>query len=715
MTASLFSPSWYRAAGLQPRLRSHAEIYRHHYRGQLWYVLHDRLSGRQHRFSPAAHYVIGLMDGRRTFQQIWEIATEHLGDDAPTQDEMIRLLGQLHGSDLLLCDVPPDSAELFQRHQKHRRLKWKQQWLSPFSLRFPLWDPERFLERWRFLAVPVFGWAGAAVWLAVVGAAAVAGASHWTDLTENITDLVLAPSNLLLLFVVYPIIKFLHELGHAFATKRWGGEVHELGVMLLVFMPVPYVDASAASAFRDKKRRMTVGAAGMMVELFLAAIALFVWLNVEPGLVRSVAFNVILIGSVSTLFFNANPLLRFDGYFIFADAIEVPNLAARANQYLTYLVQRHVFGVTQAESPPASRGERLWFALYGVAAFCYRLMVAFVIILFIAEKFFFIGVVLALWGVATMLVLPLAKGVRFVLSSPAIHQQRARAVSMTAGFLVVSVGFLVLFPLPLNTRAEGVVWLPEKSYVRAATAGFARRLLKEPDTFVRQGEALIETDDPLAAIRRDALAYRLKELEARYDAAWPADLSKAQVLKEAMSAVRAELERATENVDNLIIRSPCDGVLVVPHAQDMADQWLKQGQVVAYVMQYPVTTVRAVVSQDRIGLVRLRTQGVDIRPAADVGTRYAASVQREVPAATDELPSPALARDGGGNIATHPGAEHGARAFEPIFQLDLKIVDGYDLRGLGSRVFVRFDHGTEPLAVQWYRNGRQLFLRKYGV
>jgi putative peptide zinc metalloprotease protein len=179
--------------------------------------------------------------------------------------------------------------------------------------------------------------------------------------------------------------------------------------------------------------------------------------------------------------------------------------------------------------------------------------------------------------------------------------------------------------------------------------------------------------------------------------------------------VRAELDRAKENEQNLIILSPSNGWLVVPQAQDLADQWLKHGQVVAYIIQPPIATVRAVVTQDTIGLVRQRTQSVEIRPIGEIGKRYAAAIQREVPAASDELPSLALAKNGGGEIATHPNDQRGTKAFETVFQFDLRAISAPDLGNVGSRVLVRFDHGKEPLARQWYRKARQLFLRKYGV
>ena len=157
------------AAGLKPRLRSHMEIHRLHYRGELWCVLQDHASGRVQRFSPAAYPIIGLMDGKRTVQQIWDRIRERLGAEAPTQEEVIRLLSQLHAVDALQADVMPDTSELIKRSGKQRHGKLKQNLRSPLFMRFPLFDPERLLTRLQWLVRPFFGWAGALLWLAVVG------------------------------------------------------------------------------------------------------------------------------------------------------------------------------------------------------------------------------------------------------------------------------------------------------------------------------------------------------------------------------------------------------------------------------------------------------------------------------------------------------------------------------------------------------------------
>ena len=325
MAGTLFSPSWYRVAGLKPRLRTHVDIHRHSYRGTIWFVLQDHSSGRSHRLTPAAYAFIGLMDETRTVQNIWDLCNERGGRDAPTQDDVVRLLGQLHAADALICDVPPDTRELFRRFQRQRRQTWRQRLWTPLAIRVPLFDPDAFLERTAFLVRPLFGRLGALIWLAVVTAGLVLAGLNWSTLTEDVVDRVLAPQNLVLLWFVYPLVKAIHELGHAYATKIYGGEVHEIGVMFLVFVPVPYVDASAASSFPDKRQRMAVGAIGIGVEMLLAAVAVFVFAHATIGLVHAIAYNVILIGGVSTILFNGNPLLRFDGYYVLTDALELPN------------------------------------------------------------------------------------------------------------------------------------------------------------------------------------------------------------------------------------------------------------------------------------------------------------------------------------------------------------------------------------------------------
>ncbi len=298
-----------------------------------------------------------------------------------------------------------------ERSEKADRRRLIQRLRSPLAVRVPLFDPDRLLGVTLPLVRPLFGASGFVAWLALVLTGLVLAVLHWPELTSDVTDRVLATENVALIMCVYPVVKSFHELGHAYATKVWGGEVHEVGVMLLVFIPVLYVDASASAAFRQKHRRIIVGAAGIMVEMALAAVALIVWVHAAPGLGRTVAFNVILIGGVSTLLFNGNPLLRFDGYYIFSDLIGIPNLATRGNAYVFYLIQKHLFKIDGLDNPVTGPGEPKWLACYSVLSFIYRLAVSVGIALFLSAKMLVVGVVMALWAVGAIAMVPLLKGV----------------------------------------------------------------------------------------------------------------------------------------------------------------------------------------------------------------------------------------------------------------------------------------------------------------
>ncbi len=712
---SLFSPSWYRVAALKPRLRSHAEIHRHNYRGELWYVLQDHSSGKYHRFTPAAYLLIGLMDGERTVEEIWEAGRARLGEDAPTQEEMVRLLSQLHAVDALQADVPPDTEELLKRFEKQRFSKLKQNLRSPLFMRFPLLDPERFLVRFLPLVRPLFSWTGALLWLAVVGTAIFLVGVHWPDLTKNVTGRILAPRNLVLLWLTYPFVKVLHEFGHAFATKVWGGEVHEMGIMFLVLTPIPYVDASAASAFRNKRERVLVGAVGIVVELFVAALALFVWINAEPGTVRAVAFNVILIAGVSTVLFNGNPLLRYDAYYMLGDLLEIPNLGTRGMQYMGYLMQRYLFDLPDAEPPQSTQGEQVWFVIYTIASFIYRIFIYAAIILFIASKFFIVGMLLASWAVVTMIIFPVAKSVKFLSSSPKLGRKRGRAIMMSGFAVAALVAIVVLLPFPLGTRAEGVVWVPEKSFVRAGIDGFVDRVIAVPGSIVRRGDPLIECSDPFLPARIRVLESRLRELEAIYDTQLPSDRVRAEITNEEIEHAKAQLNHARERAGELTIHSSASGKFIVPMARDLPGRFVRRGELLGYVVDRSTITAQVVVSQSDIDLVRQRTVGVKVRLAETIAEIIPAVLKREVPAATDQLPSKTLSQEGGGQIAIDPRDMLGVKAFQKVFLFDLELPDQARLYNVGGRVYVRFDHGWEPLFWRWYRGTRQLFLRRFNV
>jgi len=714
--APLQSNLWYRVAAVRPQLLARAKLHRHRYRGEVWYLLQDPASGRVHRFTPAARLILAAMDGRRSVEDLWQLAQRQLGDDAPTQDEVIQLLGQLHGADLLATDSEANVLEVFERGERTSAARRRRMWANPMAFRIPLWDPGAFLDRhvglWRWL----WGRPGALLWLAVVVPALVLVPPHWPELTGNLSDRVLQADNLLLLGLVFPFIKALHELGHASATRAAGGEVHDMGLMLLVLMPIPYVDASSATVLRSRWHRAVIGAAGMIVELFIAALAFYLWLAVEPGLTRALCFNVMLVAGVSTLIFNGNPLLRYDAYYILADLIEMPNLAQRAARYWGYLLQRHVLRLRDLESPAQESADAWWLGAYGLLSAAYRLFVTIAIALFIGTRFFFFGVILAVWAVAMMIVVPIARSLKHLRAQPAVREGPARVAAIIVSIAVALLGFVTLVPLPHRALSEGVVWLPERATVRAGVDGFVSHLEATPGSEVTAGEALVSSVDPALEARLRELQARVDELEASYAAEFVADRARAEIVRETLLAERAALARVRERVESLVVRSGTDGVFTVAAAADLSGRWFRQGDVLGFVVGDEEPLVRVVVGQDDADLVAAATRAVELRLTGDVGRALDGHIVRQVPAGTDVAPSGALVASGGGQLAADPRDPQGRRMLERVFEIDVALAQPLERPpAYGERVFVRFDLEPEPLAGQAWRVLRRLFLRHFDV
>ena len=714
MTGAIESSLWYRVADLRPQLRSHARLHRHRYRGETWYMLEDPASGRVNRFTPAARLIIALMDGTRRVSDLWELAHRKQGEDAPTQDEMIHLLGQLHAADMLQTDVTPDVAELFARSEQDQRARSRRSFGNPMAIRLPLWDPDRFLNRIRPLAELIWSRAGLVLWLLVGLPAAVLIPPHWPELSNNFTDRVLAVDNLFILYCVFPILKGLHEMGHATAVKARGGEVHDLGLIFLVMLPVPYVEASAAIAFRSKYQRALVGAAGVAVELFVAAICFYLWLLVEPGPVRAALFNAMLIAGVSTLIFNGNPLLRYDAYYVLADLIEMPNLASRAQRYWRYALERVLFGLRDP-SPANSRGEMAWLLLYGAASTIYRLIVTVFIALFIAGRFFFVGILLAVWAVVMMAVLPALRLVAYVARGPQLRGHRRRAVTVGLGAALVLGGFVLFAPVPDATYAQGVVWLSDQALVRAGSNGFLTGFLTQPGARAAPDDALVALREPELGSKIAVSRGRLAELKAAYVAEAGSDPVKADVARKQVAAEQANLDALGVQNADLTVRARTGGTFVVSEMEDMPGRYYKKGDLLGWVIGPTPPIVRVVVPQDAVDRVRLDVDRVSVRLLDHSGRVLTGQIVRTVPGGEEYLPSRAFAVDSGGEIPTDPRDTKGPKTLQRTFQFDVEVEGLPAFDQFGQRVMVRFEHPSTPLMAQVLRSVRLLFLSRFSV
>ena len=709
MSESLFSTLWYRVAAQRPRLRPEVSVQREQVRDQRWYLLVNAASGRQARINQKAYEFVGRCDGERTVDEVWDALVESLRDEAPTQDEVIHTLEALERQDLLAHDNPPDAKTLVKR--RGEREQRRRGFVNPFALRVPVGDPTALLRRLAALSRFAFGPVAFWIWLVATATAAVTALTHFDVLRAHAADYMATPRYVVLAWLSFPFIKALHELGHALAVRRWGGEVHEVGFTLFVLVPVPYVDASAAAAFRARYQRVVVGAAGMMAELALAAIALTVWLNVQPGLTRDLAFVTMFIASVSTVMFNGNPLLRFDAYYILSDALGLPNLEPRSKAWWAALISRALGGGFPTQAVHPARGELKWLVLYAPLSFAFRIVIACVLVLWVGGYSTALGVLAALAFGGVLIVKPAFSAFKRLRSAARVRGSRARLGTACAAGAAAIVAFCAI-PLPFHTVASGIVSPPEQAMVRPGTNGFVSEILARDGDWVSKGQVLVVLDDPALLAERVKLVSRLEQMQAGRFASFIDSAERVRRAEEEIGRAQSELERVEQRIAELELRAQTDGRLVMPRQHDLPGGYTQQGTTLGHVLdERTAIGVRAAVPEYDAVLVREGVRRIDVRIAGESAT-LAAELVRDVPAATFELPSAALGDRGGGPHPTDPADKDGLRTREPVVVLDFK-VPARTLERIGGKVWVRFDHGAQPLAQRWYRQVRQVLLQHF--
>ncbi len=714
MHEPLFSPRWHRVAALRPQLRTQVELRRQDQRGVAWFLLLDESADEVRRLDRLGYEFVGRCDGTLTVQQIWEALLASRPEEALTQDEIVRLLMALHERGLVEFDTAADVETVFRARAVKRRRR-RLQGVNPLAFRLAMLDPSPLLARLAPIAPWVFSSGMLAFWLVAVLCAGTAAAMHAGELSAHAARLLDAPGYLFITWLMYPLIKAAHETAHALAVQRWGATVRQAGITLLMLTPVPFVNASGADGFRHRHQRALVSAAGIMAELAIAALALGVWLTVQPGAVQDVALLAMLIGAVSTVLVNGNPLMRFDGYYLLCDLLDLRNLGLRSGQWWGQFLARALLGTAPATPLEPLPGERAWLIAYAPLAAAYRLALALAIGLWVGSHSALLGVAVGLFIVGATVLRPLRNAWRALLGT-GTWRGRVRGAAAAVAIVVA----LTLVPVPFSTLAQGVVWLPERAQIRAGTDGFIATFAAHDGQQVRAGELIATLRDDRLHVAAAVLAADATDLEiALFDAESNAP-EKVPALRERLAYSLAEAARNEQKIAQLAVRAPADGVLVIPHQADQPGTYRKQGELVGHLMTGDPLTVRVALPQDQADLVRRRADAaptsVSVRLAEDAGRVRTGRVVRDMDGAVSRLPSAALGDLGGGEIATDPGEKDGMTTRAPVVLMDVAIADARPAdigERIGARALVRFDHGTLPLAQQALRQLRQLVLHHF--
>lgn len=712
--SSTFSESWHRVAQAKLGLLPSVSIVKQRFRGYDWYVLRDGFTQRYFRISPQTYLFVSRLNPQTTVEDAWQATLSDNPYDAPGQEEVMQVLSQLHQANLLFFNTKADSEMIFDRYQEFRRKEFHGKLLSFMSVRIPLWNPNPWLNRHRRLINAAVSWPVGLLIALVVALAAGVAISNPGELTSRSAG-IFATDNLLWLYACMAAMKLLHEFGHAFTVKKFGGDVHAMGVMFLVFVPLPYVDATGSWMFRQRSARALVGAAGIIVELLLAALATFVWANTGSGLLNSLMFNIMVLGSVSSVLFNGNPLLRFDAYYVMADLLGIPNMYQKASQQWMYFADRYLLGTPRVESPALDKREWWWLTGYGVTSYIYRLLIFLSIWLIVTDNWFVLGVVFGITSLFILVVMPLFKWFKH-LQSPALARNRRRAWLVSFAALAVPIYVVLMVPVRDAIRAPGVLEAVTHSQVVTEVSGVLREVRVKDGGFVHQGDVLVVLHNHELALDIEAVRQRLQEIIVTRDLALEGSPVEVEALNKTLRATQDKLDLLLMRQSLLVVRARHDGLWTGAQLHLRLGNWMGRGAPLGEISENSHMRFSAVVSQEQAdALFRDSLQGAEIRLNGQES--HVIAVERLVllPYQRRTLQTQALGWSGGGSVPVTPDDPKGLTTMDPYYEVLATLQsppgDVWSMNGLTG--WLRVPLQAKPLAERWYKGWRQLVQKRY--
>jgi putative peptide zinc metalloprotease protein len=570
------------ARKLPIRVRSDLTVKRQQYLGRSYWIIKEPIGSRYFRFQEEEYAILRMFDGTHSLDDIKEKFEEEFPPQKISLEELQHFLGQLHQSGLIIAATPNQGPELLKRKKKRFRQELFQKFTNILAIKFKGFDPDRLLTfllpfvRWFFHPVIVI----CCLLLGLSAASLVL--VNFDTFRSKLPEFYqfFNPVNLVFLSMTLAATKVLHEFGHGLTAKYFKGECHEMGVMILVLTPCLYVNVSDSWLLPNKWQRIAIAAAGMYVECVLASICTFLWWFSEPGLLNYLALNIMFVSSVSTVLFNSNPLLRYDGYYILADWLEIPNLRQKATKILTRKCSQWFLGMEQQDDPFLPQKNQILFAFYSVAAFCYRWVVMASILFFIYKVFQpyglqVIGQMIAAMSLFSLFVMPLYKVGKFFWVPGRIYKVKKVRFYLSLLLLSGILSFLIFCPLPYTVIAPTITELRASNsrqvYIPDIKGGCQlKRIDVVAGQFVREGEilGLLENRNLLFELvesegKCKELEQEIEKLEHLRIYRSEAALQIASVQK-SLTAAREIHQNLLRDFNYLTLRAPRDGIVVSP-------------------------------------------------------------------------------------------------------------------------------------------------------
>jgi putative peptide zinc metalloprotease protein len=700
------------------RRRADLEVVPQRYEGRTYYVVKDPVSLRYYRFKEQEHFLLMLMNGANTLDSAQKSFEDRFRPERLRLEDLEQFGQQLLTMGLVQNESPQAGKQLYEHRAKRVRMEWMQTLTNILYIKIPVFDPEKTLKK----MLPYLWWMFTKVFLAASFAfMAVALLLVLRNFEYFYSRLPSFESyftfkNVIYLWVTLGVVKVIHEFGHGLSCKAFGGEVHEMGFLLLCFSPAMYCNVSDAWRLPNKWHRIMISFAGIYVELMIAAAATFYWWNSIPGeFWNNLALNLMVVCSVSTVLFNGNPLMRYDGYYVLADWIEIPNLRDRANRYIQNLAMDWFLGIEVPPEQYMELGRKFWFLTFAIVSYIYRWVVTFMILKFMATflkpyKLEVISELLAIGALGSMVGWPLYRLIKNVRKRGRLPDMKPVRVTLSAIALAILILMFFFMPLPVSRiRTHGFVEPDSITKVSIEVPGLLKEIMVQEGQFVKKGKELarfasLELETKLDEAR--ATKQVKEELVRFYDEqiAKEQDPPTKSRLRDQRSRAESEWKSATAAYDHLtmekrklVLLAPRDGVVIgLPQIDEIGKRYDREqyslfcsiGDKRKLRVTVPLSPSDFSLLQDNQKKHRDRLE-VTIRVQGHAGQLWKGRVAPLPKAAAKYIPMQ-LSTKAGGPLAAKPGSN--PNEIEPqtqVFLVGIDMLDPEDTIAINSHAQVK--------------------------
>ncbi|MEM9661483.1 MAG: HlyD family efflux transporter periplasmic adaptor subunit [Planctomycetota bacterium] len=685
-------------------LRADIEVHRHVFRGEPSYVIRDPVTLAVHRVTLEDYQIVAALTNERPLAAIFADLVDsgrlEIGDEEP----FYRFILSLHSLGFLSLPVPDDRS-LYERRLTKQRARRNAKLVGFLFMQIPVWNPDTFLSRTGHLARWAFSRPAMLTWLFVVG---LAVALLWQSRAEFFQPLttIFTPSRLIGLWFTLVGMKVLHEFGHAYACRLRGGEVPEMGVYLIAGTPCAYVDATSSWGFTRRADRLVVILAGVYVELFIAALAVLAWVVVPSAAVKVIMFDVVLVAGIATIVANLNPLMRFDGYYLCSDLLEIPNLRSNAQRYCSSLIRWIAVGTKPLELPYGT-GTKAFLAVFGVASALYKFTIVMGISALLATKALWLGVGLAAFYAGGELVKMLRASAKFLIHSEEAARSRIRSSVLAMLAFAVLPAVLVFVPVPRPIKAAASVGREVEAAQYAVVGGFLESIHVVPGDRVASGHeiARIRNNDVLGVLA-DAVS-AVDRARIRATAALGGDAAAGRRFEAEARAGEARVRYLGEQFEAASLRAPAGGVVVNAVSAGDVGGFMDPKTPLAVIADGR-WVVRAMMRAEGFAALGLRSgDAIDFRSEHDPSVTHTATVVRITPSGSRDLANTAYSVEAGGDVAISPVTGQADQAY---FLVEAVLDDESGLAyGMTGRV--RLGHASEPIGTTAWRAALRLLQR----